>query len=287
MYDSSVKAFTLVLCLLCATAAVAGEPALHAVAQRKTLRVGMLAGVAPFVATGADADSMRAVLGKNAPPLVRAVDGRTVCGFDVELASAAAQALSATLEITLVDRYEELLSGLRDGRYELVASALTRTLERATTIAFSDPYFASGLQVLVRDPARFPLLDALRKPGVKVAFLAGTTAASFAERELAAATRVPLASETALLSAIDDAAVADALVIDYVTARDAQVRGRVKSALVPLEERRFTTEQFAFAVRQGDPDWVAWLNLFLKHEKVSGGFHRLAARYNAWFRSER
>ena len=287
MYDSCVKAFTLLFSLVCATAAMAGEPALRTIAERKVLRVGMLAGVAPFVATGADAESMRTVLGQNAPPLVRAVDGRSVCGFDVELASAAAQALSATLEVTLVASYDQLLSGLREGRYDLVASALTRTLERATTIAFTDPYFASGLLVLVRDPARFPLLDALRKPGVKIAFLAGTTAAAFAQRELAAAALVPLATDAALVAASDDAAQADALVIDYVTARDAQVRGRVKSSLTSLEDRRFTTEQFALATRQGDPDWVAWLNLFLKHEKVSGGFHRLAARYNAWFRSER
>jgi ABC-type amino acid transport substrate-binding protein len=91
----------------------------------------------------------------------------------------------------------------------------------------------------------------------------------------------------ALLSAMDDAARADAVVIDQITARDARLRGRVRATLVPVEERRFTTEQFAFAVRQGDPDWLGWLNLLLKQEKASGAFHRLAARYNAWFRNER
>ncbi len=54
-----------------------------------------------------------------------------------------------------------------------------------------------------------------------------------------------------------------------------------------LEDRRFTVEHFAFAVRQGDADWLAWLNLMLREAKASGELHLLAARYNAWFRSER
>jgi ABC-type amino acid transport substrate-binding protein len=77
------------------------------------------------------------------------------------------------------------------------------------------------------------------------------------------------------------------VVIDFVTARDAEVRKKVKTQLQPVEERRFTTESLAFAVKQGDADWLGWLNLFLKQEKTSGAFHKLAARFNAWFRQER
>ena len=65
------------------------------------------------------------------------------------------------------------------------------------------------------------------------------------------------------------------------------MRGHVGAALQPLEDRRFTVEHFAFAVRQGDADWLGWLNLMLRESKASGEFHALAARYNAWFRSER
>ncbi len=89
-----------------------------------------------------------------------------------------------------------------------------------------------------------------------------------------------------MFAAVDDPNY-DAVVIDYVSARDAQVRGRVRAAAVPVEDRRFTTEHFAFAARQGDPDWLGWLNLFLRELKSSGAFHRLAARYNPWFRAER
>jgi polar amino acid transport system substrate-binding protein len=263
-----------------------GEPALRAIAQRKALKVGMLAGIAPFVATGKDAEEVERRLTGEGPPAVKATDGRAVCGFDVELVAEAARALGVPLEITLVDRFDDLLGGLRDGRYDLVASALTRNLERARVLSFSDPYFASGLQVLVRDPKRFGVIDQLRKKELKVVFLAGSTGAAFAARELKGATLHGVDSDAALDAAMDDPKV-DAVVVDYVTARDAEVRGRVKAKLFPVEERRFTTEHFAFATRQGDPDWLQWLDLFLKEEKSSGAFHRLAARYNAWFRTER
>ena len=95
-----------------------------------------------------------------------------------------------------------------------------------------------------------------------------------------------LPSDAAVFAAVERGQV-DAAVIDYVTARDAEVRGRVQAALAPLEDRRFTIEHFAFAVRQGDADWLGWLNLMLRESKASGEFHALAARYNAWFRSER
>ena len=77
------------------------------------------------------------------------------------------------------------------------------------------------------------------------------------------------------------------MVIDYVSARDAIVRGHVRTRLTALEDRRFTIERFAFAVRHGDRDWLGWLNLMLRESKASGEFHTLAARYNAWFRAER
>jgi len=280
-------AFALGIALtIAASPAARGDGILPQVAARKTLRVGMLPGLAPFVAAGPDADALRRLLGDRAPPVEHATDGRAVCGFDVQLAAEAARALHARLEIVLVDKLDDLLAGVRAGRFDVVMSALTRTLDRAISVGFSDPYFSSGLQVLVRDPQRFDTLEAVRAPGVRVAYRDGTTAAAFVDRELAQAARVPFSDDTALYRAMDDARAADAFVIDYVSARDAEVRGRVQTRLAAVEERRFTSEQFAFAVKPGDPDWLDWLNLFLREMKTSGAFHKLASRYNPWFRNQ-
>jgi polar amino acid transport system substrate-binding protein len=280
-------ATTVALALLLTATARGQSGTLGAVIAKKVLRVGMHPGLVPFVAVGADADEVRHLLGAQAPPIRHATDGRGVCGFDVELAAEAARALGVELQIVLVDRFDDLLPGLQAGRYELVLSGLTRTVERARTVAFSDPYFASGLEILVRDPARFPTLESLRRPEVKLALRPGTTAESFARSELGAATVVLAPDVAGLFALLHDPARADAAIVDFVTARDGAVRGRLPAGLSPVEERRFTTERFAIAVRQGDPDWLGWLNLLLGEAKSSGQFHRLAARFNPWFRNER
>lgn len=255
------------------------------ISRRHVLRVGMYGGLMPFVAVGADAEEL-ARLTAVTTALPRAADGRAVAGFDVDLAVAAARALGARVEIVLVPELDDLLPGLVRGAYDVVISGLTRTLSRAQLVAFSDPYFASGLQILAPAATRFTTMAALVAGHARIAARAGTTAESFARRSLAGTNVRVLATDSAVIAAVDRGE-ADAAVIDYVTARDARVRGRLGTSLQPIEERRFTVEHFAFAVRHGDGDWLGWLNLMLRESKASGEFHALAARYNAWFRSER
>src|SRR5260370_1003311 len=64
--------FTFTLALAFTPAAARAEGTLQQVTARKTLRVGMLPGLAPFVAVGADAEELRRLLGDRAPPVERA-----------------------------------------------------------------------------------------------------------------------------------------------------------------------------------------------------------------------
>src|SRR5205823_12020656 len=137
-------------------------------------------------------------------------------------------------------------------------------------------YFASGLQVLVPPNARLSTLAAVGAARARVVVRAGTTGEAFARATLAGANVRAVATDEAVFAAIDHGE-ADAAVIDYISARDAEVRGHVSTALQPLEDRRFTVEHFAFAVRHGDADWLGWLNLMLRESKASGEFHALAA----------
>ena len=52
-------------------------------------------------------------------------------------------------------------------------------------------------------------------------------------------------------------------------------------------ERAAARHSLQRAIAKDPNDWVAWLDLFLKQTKASGAFHKLAARYNPWFRAER
>ncbi|AGC45825.1 glutamine ABC transporter substrate-binding protein [Myxococcus stipitatus DSM 14675] len=61
-------------------------------------------------------------------------------GFDYTMAKLVADALKVRLEILVPPSYEALLSWLKEGRGDMVAAALTVTLERQREVAFSSPY---------------------------------------------------------------------------------------------------------------------------------------------------
>lgn len=268
-----------------APAPTAPQSALKRIAQTGVVRVGMCAQLAPFAVTGAGVDELVKQTGENPAPIVTLPGGARVAGFDVELATELGRQLGAKVELVLVERFDALIPGLVDGRYDVVASGMTRTLQRAKQVAFSDPYFSSGIEIRVRDTAKHASLEALNVPLSRVAFRSGTTSEDLIARRLPKVTRIAIADREKIFDAFDDPTI-DAIVIDLLVARDAEVRGRSKTKLVPLEGRRFSTENMALAVAQGDPDWLGWINLFLREAKAQGAFHRAAARYNAWFRTE-
>lgn len=268
-----------------AAAPATPQPALRRIAQTGVVRVGMCAQLAPFAVTGAGVDELVKLTGETPAPVLTLPGGARVAGFDVELATELGRQLGAKVEIVLVDRFDALIPGLTEGRYDVVASGMTRTLQRAKQVAFSDPYFSSGIEIRVRDANKHGSLDALNVPASRVAFRSGTTSEDLLTRRLPKVTRVPIADREKIYAAFDDPTI-DAIVVDLLVARDAEVRGRSQTKLVPLEGRRFSTENMALAVAQGDPDWLGWINLFLREAKAQGAFHRAAARYNAWFRTE-
>ena len=47
-------------------------------------------------------------------------------------------------------------------------------------------------------------------------------------------------------------------------------------------DKPFTTEPLAWAIRKNDPDFLKWLNEFLKKIKTDGRFQKI---YNKWFQS--
>ena len=192
------------------------------------------------------------------------------------------------LEIVLVDRFDDLLPGLVAGRYDVVMSGLTRTLERARTVAFSDPYFASGLQVLAPSSTTLHHAGALAAAHARVAVRAGTTAESFARATLAGAAVARAAHRRRACSPPSIAASADAAVIDYVTrARRRGARPAARAACRRSKIAASPSSTSPSPCARATPTGSAWLNLLLREAKASGEFHALAARYNPWFRSER
>lgn len=72
-------------------------------------------------------------------------------GFDVDLVEAIAATQGIT-EVVFVDQpFDGIILGLRQGRFDMSASAWTITPERAREVLFGDPYLSADQAILVRD----------------------------------------------------------------------------------------------------------------------------------------
>jgi len=101
-----------------------------------------------------------------------AADGRTIVGFEPDLAAALGELLGIDVEFR-AEAFDTVLDGLAEGRYDAVMSAMTDTPERRATVDFVN-YFRAGSAIVIQrgNPRGIHDLDGLC--GETVAVEAGT-----------------------------------------------------------------------------------------------------------------
>ncbi len=197
-------------------------------------------------------------------------------GFDVDLASLAAQELGVELEIRDME-FSGLIPSLQGGKIDMIASGMTRTLTRAKSVSFTQSYFHTGLCALVSNKRAADVTEVgqLNKPDRIIAVKLGTTG------DLVTATLFPAAKvnrfkdETACVLEVV-AGRADAFIYDQFSIAKHQKQNptTTHSILKP-----FTYEPYAIAVKSGDLVFLNWLNLFLETIKTDGRYGELTKKY--------
>lgn len=71
-------------------------------------------------------------------------------GFDIELMRAIADEAGFNVEFKTM-QFDGLITGMQSGRYPLAIAGISITEERKKSIAFSDPYYDSGLILMVNN----------------------------------------------------------------------------------------------------------------------------------------
>ncbi len=231
---------------------------LNQILKRGELRVGMEAGYMPF--------EMRDKKGN-------------IVGFDVDLARLMARAMG--VKLTLVNtQWDGIIPALLTDKFDILMSGMTITAERNLRVNFSDPYIVIGQSILLpqRHAATINSHQQLNDPRYSIAVKLGTTG------EIAAKRFLPKAKLRSFETEVDAAQEvrngrADAFVYDlpYNLVYAAQF----PDALVHLEEP-FTREALGWAVRKGDPDFLNWLNNFLREIRDDGSYDAL---HRKWFGS--
>jgi polar amino acid transport system substrate-binding protein len=220
-------------------------------------------------------------LNKGYPPFC-IIDNNKIQGLDVDLARLIADYLGVQVKFIMPPLYKEQIPKLLAGESDIIIAGMTRTVERGLQVAFTDPYFEVSQAALVdRDMVTpqtnsyFGLVDI---PGIRIGVKADTTIERFA-RELFPADAIktypdhPQAVE-ALLKGQVDATVHDSPFVQIWARTHPDRIGRIKPLLAPV-----TKEYYGFAVRKGDPEFLAWLNLFITQIKTDGTLDLLKHRY--------
>lgn len=197
---------------------------------------------------------------------------REIVGFDIDLMKAIAEKENLDVEFLNVS-WDPLLAGVAQCQYDASISAMTITEERAESMAFSDPYFAAGQQIVVRqDDSSINGIDDLQ--GKTVGAQLGTTGAIELETMQGVTLRtydeVGLAFQALLNGQIDAVVADDALATGYI----GQNPDRIKAAGEP-----FTAENYGIAVCKTNTELLAKLNRGLAAVKAEGLIDELVERW--------
>ncbi len=252
------------------------DSTLEGILRRGELRIGLEVGYLPFEMI----DKRSGLRQKEIRHGGFRRKGRqlSLIGFDIDMGIEMAKALG--VKPVFVDTlWPSIIPALNLGRFDIIFGGMSVTESRKEKVDFADPFMTVGQTVL---------LNAKHKNTVKsykdlndskyvVVSKPGTTGEEAVQRSIPEATYETANTE------IDGAmrvleGTADAFVYDYPF--NAVFRAMHPSDQLIFLDKPFTKEPIAWAIRKNDPDFLKWLNKFLKEVKQDGRFEKM---HNKWF----
>jgi len=235
------------------------------------------ASLALTVAAGTvSAETLRVVTDPSFVPF-EMMDQETgeMIGFDMEIIREVADRAGFEIDLNTMD-FNGIIPALQTGNVDIAIAGITITEEREEIVDFSNPYYDSGLRILVRqnedDVTEFDDLEG-KKIGTKI----GSTSYDYLVKNLDAndgVTPYPGSSDMymALMSRAIDAVFYDAPNVGYFARTKGE--GKVKT-VGPLYEG----QQYGIALKNGS-EWVDDVNDALAEMKEDGTYKTI---YEKWF----
>jgi polar amino acid transport system substrate-binding protein len=251
-----------VIGFLCATSAIgadinlAKKSTIEKILKRGELRVGFESGYVPFEMTNKKGEFI---------------------GFDMDYGRQLAKSMGVKF-VPINTAWDGIIPALMTDKFDIIMGGMTITQERNLKINFAEPYIVVGQTILLNKKHKNSVLSYknLNNPKYIVTSRMGTTGEQAIKKYIPKATYKGFESEAeAGLEVINGKA--DALIYDLPFCGflyGSQGQGKTIFLKDP-----FTYEPLAWAINKGDPDFLNYLNNFLRQSRGDGFYDRM---YKKW-----
>jgi polar amino acid transport system substrate-binding protein len=205
-----------------------------------------------------------------------------IVGFDVDMAYEMGKAIfgdGGEKKVKLINTaWEGIIPALMTGKFDIIMSGMTILQSRNLKVNFCEPYYYIGQCLLInkKNADKYKSYKDLNKKGVIVTSKLGVTGAFTAEKLMPNADLRLFKTEGEGALQVANG-VADAFIYD-----EPQVRvfaAKYKDTTVGLFDP-ITYEPLAWAINKGDPDFMNWLNNFLRQVRGDGRWDQIKQK---WF----
>ena len=201
------------------------------------------------------------------------LDGGSIVGVDVDICEAVAAKLGKKLVVQDA-KFDAVIPSVISGKADLAAAGITVTEDRKQSVDFSIPYVKSGIVIISAKDAPYKTADEVK--GKKIGVQSGTTSDTFCVDVLKQEPERfdnPPTAVAALKSGKIDCVIADVDPAKNCVKGDDSVF--ISSDFVG------EPEEFAIAIRKGQPELLATINAVIGEMLESGAVEAAKARHDA------
>ncbi len=202
-------------------------------------------------------------------------------GFEIDVAKRLADDMGVKIRF-IPTKWDGIIPALLTGKFDIIIGGMGITPKRNLKVNFSDPYEFTGMALVANKDvaADKSSLNDFNNAETKVSVRLGTTAEKAAKNFLPKANILKFNDEAASIQELLNGKVACLVASNPLP--ENLVKKYPGKLYLPLQAD-FTKEPIGFAVRKGDPDFLNFLNNWIRVTNSEGW---LEARFNYWFKTE-
>lgn len=197
-------------------------------------------------------------------------------GIDADLAKELAKELGVELKI-VESSFGTFIADLQSDKCEIGMFGVGATLQRAQSVAFSDPYLLTSIYAVVREGGPVETWEDIDQEGIRVAVSLGSYIEPFMKDYLQNADMVAISPPSTREGELM-ANRAEVIMTDYPTAVKVTAEFDWAKTVAPNETLRLTP--YSYVVPHGDQIWLNYVNLFVRTIKLDGRLQHFAEKHN-------